>query len=41
MTLAHVIAGPLDIFIEIGLPVILFAALYWWSTRKKDKGEDR
>ena len=35
MILAHVISGPLDAFIEFALPVGLFLALWWWSSRKE------
>lgn len=35
-TLAHGATGTwLDEFIELGLPLILFAVLYFWSNRKK------
>lgn len=33
MTLAHVIGGPLDPLIEIGLPLVIFIGLYFWSSR--------
>ncbi len=35
MILAHVIGGPLDAVIELGLPLAIFAALWWWSARKE------
>ena len=35
MILAHVISGPLDALIELGVPVAIFAALWWWSARKE------
>ncbi|MGH2379469.1 MAG: hypothetical protein ACRDGT_13495 [Candidatus Limnocylindria bacterium] len=43
MTLGHILSGPLDLVIELGLPLAVFAALWWWSTRaerkaKKEKG---
>lgn len=41
MILAHVLSGPLDALIELGLPVVLFAALWWWSARKGKKGDTR
>ena len=34
MTLAHIMSGPLDALVELGLPLAVFAGLYWWSTRK-------
>lgn len=34
MVLAHGAAGPLDEFIEFGVPLILLTALYLWSNRK-------
>ena len=30
----HVLSGPLDALIELGLPLAIFLALYWWSSRK-------
>lgn len=33
MILAHVIGGPADALVELGLPVLVFAALWWWSAR--------
>jgi hypothetical protein len=42
--LGHIISGPLDAVIEFGLPVAIFAALWWWSTRgerKAKKEKDR
>ena len=35
MILAHVISGPLDALIELGVPVAIFAFLWWWSARKE------
>jgi hypothetical protein len=35
MILAHVINGPMDALIEFALPVGLFVALWWWSSRKE------
>ncbi|HZP96484.1 MAG TPA: hypothetical protein VFC31_09145 [Candidatus Limnocylindria bacterium] len=32
--LAHGGTGPLDEFIELGLPLIILIALYVWSNRK-------
>jgi hypothetical protein len=32
---AHLIGGPLDAVIELGLPLLIFAALWWWSARKE------
>ena len=37
MILAHVINGPIDALIEMGLPLVLFAGLWWWSTRKEKR----
>jgi hypothetical protein len=34
MIVAHIISGPLDAIIELGLPLVIFAALWWWSSRK-------
>ena len=34
MTFAHVVSGPLDALLELGLPLAIFAGLYWWSSRK-------
>jgi hypothetical protein len=34
MTFAHIMSGPLDALIELGLPLAVFAGLYWWSSRK-------
>lgn len=36
---AHGATGTwLDEIVALGLPVVLFAALWWWSTRKEKKG---
>ncbi|CAN5210937.1 hypothetical protein BH18CHL2_BH18CHL2_09000 [soil metagenome] len=35
MTFAHVVSGPIDAVIELGLPVAIFLGLYWWSSRKE------
>lgn len=40
MIAGHILSGPLDALIELGLPVALFAALWWWSARK-EKGEKK
>ncbi|HUG56263.1 MAG TPA: hypothetical protein VMJ92_04220 [Candidatus Limnocylindrales bacterium] len=37
----HIVSGPLDLFIELGLPLLVFALLYWWSTRKRKKKDGR
>ena len=37
MIVGHVMSGPLDAIIEFGLPLALFAALWWWSARKKGR----
>ena len=34
MIVAHITSGPLDALIELGLPLAVFAGLYWWSSRK-------
>ncbi len=34
-TFAHVISGPVDAAIELGVPIAIFISLYWWSNRKK------
>lgn len=33
MTFAHVMGGPLDPLIELGLPLLIFIGLYFWSSR--------
>ncbi len=35
MTFAHFVSGPLDLIVELGLPLAVFAGLYWWTTRKR------
>jgi hypothetical protein len=35
MILGHIIAGPLDAVLELFLPLGIFAALWWWSSRKE------
>lgn len=35
MIVGHIISGPIDALIELGLPLALFAALWWWSARKE------
>ncbi len=37
MIVGHVLGGPADAIIELGLPVLIFAALWWWSARKDRK----
>ena len=37
MIVGHIIGGPLDAFIELGLPLGIFAVLWWWSSRKERK----
>lgn len=39
MILGHIMSGPLDAVIELGLPVLVFAALWWWSTRADRKAK--
>lgn len=39
MILGHIMSGPIDALIELGLPLLLFAALWWWSKRKERKGK--
>jgi len=34
-TFAHVISGPVDAAIELGVPIAIFISLYWWSNRTK------
>ena len=34
MTFGHVISGPVDTIVELGVPIAIFIALYWWSNRK-------
>lgn len=42
MVQAHGATGPLDEFIEFGVPLILLIGLYLWSNRKpKDAPKDR
>lgn len=36
---AHLINGPLDAFVELALPVLIVAGLYWWSKRAEKKRE--
>lgn len=31
--LAHVLAGPLDLLIELGLPIVVLVVLWAWSAR--------
>lgn len=33
-TFAHLMSGPLDALIELGLPLAIFVGLYWWANRK-------
>jgi len=35
MIVGHVIDGPADAIIELGLPLLIFAALWWWSARRE------
>ena len=37
MIVAHVLSGPLDALLEVGLPLVVFAALWWWSARKEKR----
>lgn len=37
MIVGHVIGGPIDALIEVGLPLAIFGALWWWSARKERK----
>ena len=37
VVLLHGATGFVDEFIELGLPLLIFAALYWWSVRKEKK----
>lgn len=37
---AHIIQGPLDAFLELGLPLVIVGALWLWSKRaEKDQKE--
>ena len=40
MIVGHVLSGPLDALIELGLPLVLFAALWWWSALKEKRRKD-
>jgi hypothetical protein len=35
----HILSGPLDALIELGLPLLVFAGLWWWSTRGERKAK--
>lgn len=37
VVLLHGATGFVDEFIELGLPLLIFAGLYWWSVRKEKK----
>lgn len=37
----HVISGPLDAFVELLLPILIVAFLWWWSARAERKRKDR
>ncbi len=37
VVILHGAGGWLDEFIMFGLPLIIFGALYWWSTRQETK----
>ena len=37
----HVIGGPLDAFVELVLPILIVAVLWWWSARAERKRKDR
>ncbi len=39
MIVGHIISGPLDAIIELVLPLVLFAALWWWSARKEKRNK--
>lgn len=39
MKVAHMLSGPIDALVELGLPLVLFAVLWWWSSRKGKKKE--
>lgn len=38
MIVGHILGGPLDALVELGVPLAIFAALWWWSSRKERKG---
>lgn len=40
MTFAHIMGGPLDPLIELGLPLLIFIGLYHWSSRG-ERGKHR
>ena len=39
LTVAHVMSGPLDALLELGLPLAVFVGLFWWSNRKARGGK--
>ena len=41
MVVAHGATGWLDEFIELGLPLIILAGLYFWSNRKPAKKDEK
>ena len=41
MVVAHGATGLLDEFIELGLPLIILAGLYFWSNRKPAKKDEK
>jgi hypothetical protein len=42
MIVGHLVGGPLDTLIELGLPLALFGVLWWWSARgERKKGQKR
>jgi len=38
---AHGATGPLDEFIELGLPLVILIGLYLWSNRKPKPKEEK
>jgi hypothetical protein len=40
MIVAHLVGGPIDALIELGLPLALFGVLWWWSSRRERKKGD-
>ena len=41
MTVGHIMSGPLDALIELGLPLLVFAGLWWWSSRPDRKAKKK
>lgn len=41
MIQAHIIEGPLDALLELGLPVAILLLLWWWAKRAERRDRDR